>query len=113
VTANSRALSASEHDADPSYATLQRQCELVAELCRATAPIRVDARREHEAGAWYGQRFAITASSFFLFVVLLLFMFLFAFLFGFLSAFLVPSLRLPRPSGWFGLRCALRSLTPL
>ncbi|GFZ48773.1 hypothetical protein JCM24511_06522 [Saitozyma sp. JCM 24511] len=45
VTANSRALSASEHDADPSYATLQRRCELVAELCRATAPIRVDARR--------------------------------------------------------------------
>ncbi|KAI0412430.1 hypothetical protein F5X98DRAFT_367299 [Xylaria grammica] len=45
VVANSRVVSADEALADPEYAHIQRQCETVAELIKATAPIRVDVRR--------------------------------------------------------------------
>lgn len=50
VTANSRALSQAEHKADREYGTVQQKCERVAELCRATAPIRVDVRRKTPGG---------------------------------------------------------------
>ena len=50
MIANSRALSEAEHDNDPEYGIAQRKCELVAELCRATAPMRIDCRRRREGG---------------------------------------------------------------
>ncbi|KAI0441144.1 hypothetical protein F4803DRAFT_437423 [Xylaria telfairii] len=45
VMANSRLVSADEHSKDPEYAHIQRQCEVVAELLKITAPIRIDIRR--------------------------------------------------------------------
>lgn len=53
VTANSRV--ATEHEMnDPAYKIAMRQCEAVAELIGATAPIRVDVRRFKE-----GSEFAL------------------------------------------------------
>ncbi|KAH6625209.1 hypothetical protein C7974DRAFT_313945 [Boeremia exigua] len=45
VLQNSRCLSQSEHEADPHYRNIQRQCVDVAELLQCTAPIRIDVRR--------------------------------------------------------------------
>ncbi|WVQ97547.1 hypothetical protein IAU59_004661 [Kwoniella sp. CBS 9459] len=53
VTANSRVVTRAEAASDPSYATIQRQCEIVAKLLKATAPIRVDCRRDVEGGAFF------------------------------------------------------------
>ncbi|ORX37044.1 hypothetical protein BD324DRAFT_422671 [Kockovaella imperatae] len=49
VMDNSRALTPEEHAADPAYGIAQRQCELVAEACQATAPIRIDCRRRRRS----------------------------------------------------------------
>lgn len=48
VTANSRTLTPEEAKKDKRYSEASRQCEQVAELMRATAPIRVDIRRYNE-----------------------------------------------------------------
>ncbi|GAA5872650.1 hypothetical protein JCM8547_003719 [Rhodosporidiobolus lusitaniae] len=48
VSQNSRAVSQAEFDADENYQLASRQCERVAELMKAYAPIRVDARRVSE-----------------------------------------------------------------
>ncbi|RAL14511.1 glutathione synthetase ATP-binding domain-like protein [Aspergillus homomorphus CBS 101889] len=53
VTANSRAVTAEEMQ-DASYGAVMRQCEQVAKLIGATAPIRIDIRRFRE-----GSEFAI------------------------------------------------------
>jgi len=45
VSANSRCASQKEHDSDPAFAKIQRECEDVARLLRVKAPIRVDVRR--------------------------------------------------------------------
>ncbi|KAJ5776162.1 uncharacterized protein N7511_001173 [Penicillium nucicola] len=45
VTANSRVISAEELALDSAYGVVMRQCERVAALIRATAPIRIDIRR--------------------------------------------------------------------
>jgi D-alanine-D-alanine ligase-like ATP-grasp enzyme len=45
VTLNSRVLSEAEISADSKYEKAMRECETVAELLRATAPIRIDLRR--------------------------------------------------------------------
>ncbi|KAI1334938.1 hypothetical protein F5Y15DRAFT_420377 [Xylariaceae sp. FL0016] len=45
VVANSRLVSEGEAAKDPEYGRVQQQCEEVAELMRATAPIRIDVRR--------------------------------------------------------------------
>ncbi|GAA6008679.1 hypothetical protein JCM10207_001684 [Rhodosporidiobolus poonsookiae] len=45
VTANSRAVTPAEFEADPAYQLAARQCERIAALCKAYAPMRVDARR--------------------------------------------------------------------
>ncbi|KAI0465705.1 hypothetical protein F4859DRAFT_519816 [Xylaria cf. heliscus] len=45
VMANSRLVSADEYSKDPEYAHIQRQCEVVAQLMKITAPIRIDVRR--------------------------------------------------------------------
>ena len=45
VTANSRALTQGEVEKDGRYNEASRQCERVAELMQATAPIRIDIRR--------------------------------------------------------------------
>lgn len=45
VTQNSRCVSAKEHEEDPSYGEIQRQCVEVARLLQCKAPIRVDVRR--------------------------------------------------------------------
>lgn len=44
VTANSRVPTKEELDRNPRYAEISRQCEQVAALLRATAPIRIDVR---------------------------------------------------------------------
>ncbi|RAK99558.1 glutathione synthetase ATP-binding domain-like protein [Aspergillus ibericus CBS 121593] len=49
VSANSRAVTKAEMQ-DPSYGNVMRQCENVARLIGATAPIRVDVRRVTEGG---------------------------------------------------------------
>lgn len=54
VTANSRVATADEINDDPAYKDAMRQCEAVAELIGATAPIRVDVRRFKE-----GSEFAL------------------------------------------------------
>ncbi|PYI04532.1 D-alanine--D-alanine ligase [Aspergillus sclerotiicarbonarius CBS 121057] len=55
VTANSRAVTESEmHDASSYYGPVMRECEQVAKLIGATAPIRIDVRRFSE-----GSEFAI------------------------------------------------------
>lgn len=53
VTANSRAIS-EEEIKDPVYPKVMRQCEEVASLIKATAPIRIDVRRFRE-----GSEFAL------------------------------------------------------
>ncbi|KAH8689584.1 hypothetical protein BGW36DRAFT_391167 [Talaromyces proteolyticus] len=53
VAANSRVVSDDEFK-DPAYENIMRQCEAVAEIIRATAPIRVDVRRFKE-----GSEFAL------------------------------------------------------
>jgi hypothetical protein len=45
VTANSRVVSDEEMARDPAYGVAMRQCERVAGLIKATAPIRIDIRR--------------------------------------------------------------------
>ena len=45
VTSNSRAITEKEAERDNSYGTAAQQCETVARLISATAPIRVDIRR--------------------------------------------------------------------
>ena len=45
VTVNSRAVSAEEIKADPSYAAIVKECETVASLLQTTAPLRIDIRR--------------------------------------------------------------------
>lgn len=50
VTQNSRALTPAEHAADRAYSIAQRRCEIVAEKCRSTAPIRIDCRRREAGG---------------------------------------------------------------
>ena len=45
VSLNSRALSLKEIENDTSYRDAMRQCEVIGELLKATAPIRVDVRR--------------------------------------------------------------------
>ncbi|KAL5334125.1 hypothetical protein BJX70DRAFT_31107 [Aspergillus crustosus] len=53
VTANSRAVTSDELE-DPAYGKIMRQCEQVARLIGATAPIRIDVRRFKE-----GSEFAL------------------------------------------------------
>lgn len=50
VTANSRALTQAEHDADPVYKEAQELAAYAAELCGATAPMRIDGRRREAGG---------------------------------------------------------------
>jgi hypothetical protein len=50
VTANSRALTPDEHDADQMYKKAQDDAAYVAQLCRATAPMRIDGRRREAGG---------------------------------------------------------------
>jgi D-alanine-D-alanine ligase-like ATP-grasp enzyme len=45
VTLNSRAVTAEESAANSTYAEVARQCEVIARLLQATAPIRIDVRR--------------------------------------------------------------------
>ncbi|KAJ5089659.1 hypothetical protein N7532_008343 [Penicillium argentinense] len=45
VKLNSRAVTAAEIEADPSYAAIMKECETVAELLQTTAPLRIDIRR--------------------------------------------------------------------
>ena len=45
VLENSRCLSESEHESDPHYSQIQRQCVEVARLLQCTAPMRIDVRR--------------------------------------------------------------------
>lgn len=45
VTQNSRCVTEAEHQADPNYSEIQRQCVEAAKLLQCTAPIRVDVRR--------------------------------------------------------------------
>lgn len=49
VTTNSRTLTSEKAKKDKRYSKASRQCEQVAELMRATAPIRVDIRRYNES----------------------------------------------------------------
>ncbi|KAA8642943.1 uncharacterized protein ATNIH1004_009704 [Aspergillus tanneri] len=53
VTTNSRVIT-DEEMKDPAYSDVMRQFERVAQLIRATAPIRIDVRRFHQ-----GSRFAL------------------------------------------------------
>ncbi|KAI5475462.1 hypothetical protein MNV49_001353 [Pseudohyphozyma bogoriensis] len=46
VTANSRAVTQAEFNADKHYQDVARLCEIVAEKCGSYAPIRVDCRRK-------------------------------------------------------------------
>lgn len=48
VTQNSRVLSREEIENDPAYDDIRLQCEQVAEMCKVTAPIRIDIRRVSE-----------------------------------------------------------------
>lgn len=48
VTANSRAITQAEFDADEHFQLVTEQCELVGKLCGSFAPIRIDARRVSE-----------------------------------------------------------------
>lgn len=50
VTKNSRVVTAEEIEADFYYGDIMRQCEQVAKLIQATAPIRIDIRRIQEEG---------------------------------------------------------------
>lgn len=50
VTANSRALTADEHQADPMYKKAQEDAAYVGQLCGATAPMRIDGRRRTAGG---------------------------------------------------------------
>lgn len=54
VTANSRVVQKTEYIADPAYEQAARECEEVAALLKATAPIRIDIRRFKE-----GSKFAL------------------------------------------------------
>ncbi|KAJ5923531.1 D-alanine--D-alanine ligase [Penicillium verhagenii] len=45
VTVNSRAVTAEEMGADPAYANIMQECEVVAGLLGTTAPLRIDIRR--------------------------------------------------------------------
>lgn len=45
VTSNSRVITPDEYASDPSYASISRECEAVAELLGVTSPIRIDVRR--------------------------------------------------------------------
>lgn len=51
VSSNSRAISSEEFAVDCTYAEVARQCEAVAKLLRATAPIRIDVRRRDDNAA--------------------------------------------------------------
>ncbi|OCF33950.1 hypothetical protein I317_07072 [Kwoniella heveanensis CBS 569] len=53
VTANSRVVTSAEAASDLSYAAAQQRCEIVARLVQATAPIRIDCRRDVEGGAFF------------------------------------------------------------
>lgn len=54
VTRNSRAITQHEFEADASYGVISRQCEQVAQLLNATAPMRIDIRRfSGEAGSLF------------------------------------------------------------
>jgi hypothetical protein len=57
VTSNSRAVTKKEMK-DPAYEKVMEECKHVAQLIRATAPIRIDARRFLD-----GSKFAIFATS--------------------------------------------------
>jgi D-alanine-D-alanine ligase-like ATP-grasp enzyme len=48
VTANSRVVGTAEYSRDPAYERAARECEGVAALLKATAPIRIDIRRFKE-----------------------------------------------------------------
>ncbi|XHG03732.1 hypothetical protein AWENTII_007024 [Aspergillus wentii] len=50
VTANSRAVTKREMEADESFACIMRECEEVGVFLGATAPIRIDIRRFREGG---------------------------------------------------------------
>ncbi|KAH6662876.1 hypothetical protein B0J14DRAFT_495459 [Halenospora varia] len=45
VTANSRVVTRKEYEKDPAYEKVSEECEVVAGLLKATAPIRIDVRR--------------------------------------------------------------------
>ncbi|KAJ5759174.1 hypothetical protein N7520_006330 [Penicillium odoratum] len=45
VTVNSRAVTVAEMEADPAYAEIMKECEVVAGLLGTTAPLRIDIRR--------------------------------------------------------------------
>lgn len=45
VTSNSRVVSAEEYRQDPAYERVAKECEQMAGLLKATAPIRIDVRR--------------------------------------------------------------------
>lgn len=51
VTTNSRVLT-EEDMKDPAYGNVMRECEKVAKLIGATAPIRIDVRRFHEGSGF-------------------------------------------------------------
>jgi len=53
VTANSRALSKEEHEADQHYTDIQRWVEIAAERVGAWAPMRIDCRRQVEGGPFF------------------------------------------------------------
>ena len=48
ITENSRVVSAEQHQQDPAYGEIQRQCVETARLLQCTAPIRIDVRRVNE-----------------------------------------------------------------
>ncbi|KAF2997707.1 hypothetical protein E8E13_006701 [Curvularia kusanoi] len=54
VTKNSRVVGQAEYEQDPAYERAARECERVAALLKATAPIRIDVRRFKE-----GSNFAL------------------------------------------------------
>ena len=54
VISNSRVVTAEEYSQDPAYQKVAKECEEIANLLKATAPIRIDVRRFQE-----GSNFAL------------------------------------------------------
>ncbi|KAJ4382236.1 hypothetical protein N0V86_002569 [Didymella sp. IMI 355093] len=52
VTSNSRAVTAEEYSRDPAYKRVAKECEEIAGLLKATAPIRIDVRRFEEGSSF-------------------------------------------------------------
>ena len=49
VTSNSRIVTVDEYSQDPAYEKAAKECEEMAGLFKATAPIRIDVRRFQES----------------------------------------------------------------